>query len=66
MGVDKATGTHFIPIETLPFEAKDALLPTGWMTVFSFEWFSTATFQATSQYLPLIIPFAIGNGHWRN
>ncbi len=60
MGVDKATGTNFIPIETLPFEAKDALLPSGWMTAFSFQWFTSETFQTTAQYLPLIIPFAIG------
>lgn len=59
-GIDAATGTQFIPVETLPFEAADALMPTQWLTVFQFQWFTTETFQATSAYLPLIIPFAIG------
>lgn len=60
MLVDSAAGTQFIPSVELPFQTSDALMPTGWTTVFSFAWFSTETFSATSQYLPLIIPFAIG------
>lgn len=60
MEVDARLHTQFIPKEENLFDAKDALLPSGWMTVFSFAWFTPETFEATLGYLPLIIPFAIG------
>lgn len=60
LAVDRWTGSHFIPQEPLPFRTSEALLPTGWTTVFGFGWFTAEAFQATAQYLPLIIPFAIG------
>jgi AGZA family xanthine/uracil permease-like MFS transporter len=37
--------------------AKDALLPSGWLTVFTLEW--TGAFEASLRYWPLVIPFAL-------
>ena len=59
MGVDQLANTSFITREALPFETSDALMPSGWTTVFEFGWFTTENFQATAAYLPLIIPFAV-------
>ena len=39
-------------------QARDALLPTGWLSVFTFEWLGAL--QDTMVYLPIVIPFALG------
>lgn len=39
-------------------QAKDALFPTEWLTVFKFEWLGAM--PHTMQYLPVVIPFALG------
>ncbi len=39
------------------FDPAKALLPTGWYSVFSFEWI--AAFPDTVKYLPVVIPFAL-------
>ena len=45
--------------ETISHEvARNALLPTEWLTVFRFEWWGAM--QDTFPYLPIIIPFALG------
>jgi AGZA family xanthine/uracil permease-like MFS transporter len=38
--------------------ASDALLPTGWLSVFTFEW--VGALQDSLKYLPIVIPFALG------
>ncbi|HTN77834.1 MAG TPA: permease, partial [Pirellulaceae bacterium] len=40
-----------------PFNPRDGLLPTGWLSVFSFEWIHA--FDDTLRYLPIVIPFAL-------
>lgn len=56
VGTDAAAGTHLAP--NLPNnEAHPVWFPTEWLTVFKFSWFSSM--EATVQYLPYIIPFAI-------
>ena len=35
----------------------EALMPTGWTTVFHFEWLDA--FGETMRYLPVILPFAL-------
>ena len=37
--------------------AKDAMLPTGWLSVFRFEWL--AALPDSLQYLPVVLPFAL-------
>ena len=39
-------------------QARDALFPTEWLTVFKFEWLGAM--NDTLQYLPVVIPFALG------
>ncbi|WP_254513287.1 permease [Anatilimnocola floriformis] len=47
------------PHELLTAEqASAALFPTEWLTVFRFEWLGAL--QETLQYLPVVIPFALG------
>ncbi len=56
VGTDAAVGTHLAP--NLPNDGTHPVwFPTEWLTVFSFSWFSSM--EATVQYLPYIIPFAI-------
>ena len=38
--------------------AIDALLPSQWLTVFQFQW--TASLRDCLQYLPVVLPFALG------
>jgi AGZA family xanthine/uracil permease-like MFS transporter len=38
--------------------ARAALFPTEWLTVFQFEWLGAM--EETVQYLPIVIPFALG------
>jgi len=38
-------------------DARQALLPSGWLEVFRFEWI--AAFRETLNYLPIVIPFAL-------
>ncbi len=40
------------------FSAKDALFPTEWTTVFTFQWLDAI--GPAMQYLPIVIPFALG------
>jgi len=39
------------------FAPQEALLPSGWLTVFAFEWL--ARLPDAVQYLPIVIPFAL-------
>ena len=39
-------------------EPRDALMPTGWFAVFRFEWIGAM--GDAVQYLPIVIPFALG------
>ncbi len=43
--------------EEAGFAARDALLPTGWLSAFTFEWL--ARFADAVHYLPVVIPFAV-------
>ncbi len=45
-------------MEDIGFEPAKALLPVEWLTVFRFEWLSAL--GDTVQYLPIVIPFALG------
>lgn len=40
------------------FDSAQALLPTGWFSAFSFEWLGAL--RESVNYLPLVIPFALG------
>jgi AGZA family xanthine/uracil permease-like MFS transporter len=56
--LDYQFGWHLLP--QMHREVQDpsqALLPRGWLTVFTFEW--VGAFPATLQYLPIVIPFAL-------
>ena len=56
VGADEALGTRLAaPLSSN--EADPVWFPTEWLTVFQFGWFSSM--EATVQYLPYIIPFAI-------
>jgi AGZA family xanthine/uracil permease-like MFS transporter len=52
----RVTGTLAHPVH-LEFTPSDALLPTGWLTVFRFEWLQAM--PAAMTYLPVVIPFAL-------
>jgi AGZA family xanthine/uracil permease-like MFS transporter len=52
----QALGVLGAPAE--PFvDPRQALLPTGWLSAFRFEWFTA--FRDTFNYLPIVIPFAL-------
>ncbi len=52
----QALGVLGAPAE--PFvDPRQALLPTGWLSAFRFEWFTA--FRETFNYLPIVIPFAL-------
>jgi AGZA family xanthine/uracil permease-like MFS transporter len=46
-----------MPHEAGGIDPRAALLPTEWLGAFSFEWIQA--FEATLQYLPIVIPFAL-------
>jgi len=46
------------PVADTHFDPNKAWLPTGWLSVFRFEWL--AAWDDTLQYLPIVIPFALG------
>jgi AGZA family xanthine/uracil permease-like MFS transporter len=52
-----ATDTLGHAPDAIPFNPRDGLLPTGWLSAFQFEWLSRL--PAAVQYLPLVIPFAL-------
>ncbi len=52
----RMTGTLAHPVH-LEFAPHEALLPTGWLTVFRFQWLQAL--PATLTYLPIVIPFAL-------
>ena len=54
MGFDQVAGTQILPAGQ---ESAAVWLPTEWLTVFRFEWWTA--FPETVAYLPYIIPFAI-------
>jgi len=43
--------------ESLNFEPQSALMPSGWLEVFRFEWVSAMPIAL--KYLPIVIPFAL-------
>ena len=45
-----------VSIESM--DPKEALLPTGWLSVFTFQWIGAL--QDSLKYLPIVIPFALG------
>jgi AGZA family xanthine/uracil permease-like MFS transporter len=51
------TGTLGYTPETPPFHPHEGLLPTGWFSVFDFQWL--ARWRDALHYLPLVIPFAL-------
>ena len=51
-------GSGLLHAEKPPFQPEDALLPTGWFSVFTFSWFSVL--GDSLRYLPIVIPFALG------
>jgi AGZA family xanthine/uracil permease-like MFS transporter len=53
----QATGTLGHEPEAIPFDPRDGLLPTGWLTAFQFEWL--ARLPDALHYLPIVIPFAL-------
>ena len=56
LGIDGAAGTRLVP--DLPHNDTPLVwFPMEWLTVFQFAWFGSM--EATVQYLPYIIPFAI-------
>lgn len=52
-----ATGTLGYTPEEPPFHPHEGLLPTGWLSVFQFEWLSR--WRDALHFLPLVIPFAL-------
>lgn len=56
--IDWKFGTHLLHMggSELPDPAK-GLLPTGWLSAFTFEW--TSALKDTIPYLPIVIPFAL-------
>lgn len=50
-------GVGLLEPEALPIDPAEALLPTGWLTAFRFEW--VAVVQESFHYLPIVIPFAL-------
>ncbi|PHS18732.1 MAG: permease [Blastopirellula sp.] len=44
--------------ESMGFNPREGLLPTDWLAVFRFEWIGRM--GDTLQYLPIVIPFALG------
>ena len=53
----RATGTLMHTTE-MPFSPTEALLPLEWLEVFRFGWLNE--FSDSLQYLPIVIPFALG------
>jgi len=47
-----------LPHEGGGLNPADGLLPTEWLSVFSLEW--TSAFRDSLNYLPIVIPFALG------
>lgn len=44
--------------EPMLFHPREGLLPTGWLSVFSFGWITAL--QDSLKYMPIVIPFALG------
>jgi AGZA family xanthine/uracil permease-like MFS transporter len=58
VGIDYQFGTHLLHGgEGSLIDPQQALLPTGWLSAFTFEW--TKSFQDSLHYLPIVIPFAL-------
>ena len=51
------SSTGLLHVSPMGFAPSEALLPTGWLTVFRFEWLGAL--QDSLQYLPVVIPFAL-------
>ncbi len=52
------SSTGLLEGEPPGFHPSEALLPTGWLDAFKFQWFSAMADAA--HYLPIVIPFALG------
>jgi AGZA family xanthine/uracil permease-like MFS transporter len=58
VGIDYQFGTHLLHAgEGSLIDPQQALLPSGWLSAFTFEW--TKSFQESLHYLPIVIPFAL-------
>lgn len=51
-------GLGMIHGEGIEFDPRAALMPTGWTSVWNFEWLNRMS--DTIPYLPIVIPFALG------
>ncbi|MBI1248599.1 permease [bacterium] len=45
--------------EGVDFDPQQALMPTGWLSVFQFQWLNWPTFYDALKHLPVVIPFAL-------
>lgn len=55
---DAALGTHLLShTDAMDFDPQMALMPTGWLEVFRFEW--VKVMPEALNYLPIVIPFAL-------
>ncbi|GAA4431887.1 permease [Bremerella cremea] len=46
--------------EGMNFRPEDALMPTGWLSAFHFQWLNWTSFMEAAAYLPIVLPFALG------
>jgi AGZA family xanthine/uracil permease-like MFS transporter len=55
---DVAFGTHLLShTDAMSFDPHAALMPTGWLEVFRFEW--VQAMPDALNYLPIVVPFAL-------
>ena len=55
---DAWLNTHLLShVHAMDFDPKSALLPTGWLEVFRFEWIQQM--PSALNYLPIVVPFAL-------
>lgn len=55
--LDYQFGWHLLHASSDMIDPAQGLLPTGWLSAFTFEWINA--FQDTIPYLPIVIPFAL-------
>ena len=55
---DAWLNTHLLShVHAMDFDPKSALMPTGWLEVFRFEWIQQM--PSALNYLPIVVPFAL-------
>lgn len=57
LGSDLYLGTHLLEVEKSQIDPAQALMPTGWLEAFRFEWVND--FGAAIKYLPIVLPLAL-------